>query len=409
MKKQVNKLLSLLLALVLVAALAACGGSTPSSKSTPEAAPASPGSEAAASAPAAKGDLKIAVVCSAAGQNDDGYNQSAIEGAKAVAAEIGAEVNILEPTNGVPAALEALAEDGYNLIFNLEYDFDALIKGVGGADPIAAQYPDTWFVVFNDNPNVDESGKTIHNNVISVLFDVHESSYLAGYLSVLVNENAADLFGDGYQFTSPDKARAMGFIGGTQSNGITVFSYGYLEGINKAAEELDVKYDYYAKYDAGFADPALGSTVAGTFFDNGANVVFGVAGSVGDGITSKAKEAGRLAIQVDANKDSQQPGHVLTSVMKNTNVPVTAIAKALADGTIGDMDKLQSYDLASGATGITDLSVIGGFVKDTAKWDEIKGKVDEVSKAIASGEIVVTNAQMGDEFDPAKAPNVTIK
>ncbi|MEA5016774.1 MAG: BMP family ABC transporter substrate-binding protein [Candidatus Limiplasma sp.] len=357
----------------------------------------------------APSDLRIAVVCSAAGRNDNGYNQSAIEGAQAVAAELGAECNILEPVNGVPAALEALAEDGYHLIFNLEYDFDALVKGVGGAQPIAQQYPDTWFVIFNDNPNVDESGAVLHKNVISVLFDVHEGSYLAGYLSVLVNENAAALFGDGYHFTAPDQARAMGFIGGTESNGITVFSYGFIQGMNKAAEELGVTYDYYAKYDAGFGDPALGSTVAGTYYDNGANVVYGVAGSVGDGITAKAKEVGKLAIQVDANKDDQQPGFVLTSVMKNTNIPVAAITRALAEGAIGAMDNLQSYDLASGATGITDLSEIEKAVQDGAKWTEIKDKLAQVSQAIENGEIQVVNAQLGETFDPATCPNVVIK
>ena len=354
-------------------------------------------------------NLKIAVICSAAGRNDNGYNQSAIEGAQAVAAELGAECNILEPVNGVPAALEALAEDGYNLIFNLEYDFDALIKGVGGAQPIAAQYPDTWFVVFNANPNVNDAGETIHKNVISVLFDVHEGSYLAGYLSVLVNENAATLFGDGYHFTAPEQARALGFIGGTDSSGIKVFAYGFIEGANKAAAELGVTYDFYAKYDAGFGDPALGSTVAGTYYDNGANVVFGVAGSVGDGITAKAKEVGKLAIQVDANKDNQQPGYVLTSVIKNTNVPVTAITKALADGSIATLDNLQTYNLASGATGVTDLAEISKAVVDTAKWEEIKAQLATVSEGITSGAIHVINAQIGEVFDPASCPNVVIK
>ena len=93
------------------------------------------------------------------------------------------------------------------------------------------------------------------------------------------------------------QARAIGFIGGTNSNGITVFSYGFIQGINYVAQQLGVKYDYYAKYDAGFSDPATGSTVAGTYYDNGANVVFGCAGNVGDGITSKAKEVGKLAIR----------------------------------------------------------------------------------------------------------------
>jgi basic membrane protein A len=352
---------------------------------------------------------RIAVVCSAAGQNDNGYNQSAIEGARAAAAELKAECNILEPVNGVPAALELLGEEGYNLVFSLEYDFDALIKGVGGARPIAEQYPNTWYVIFNDNPNAGSDGNPIHKNVISVLFDVHEGSFLAGYLSVLVNENAGTLFADGYRFAPPSQSRAMGFIGGTQSNGITVFSYGFIEGINRAAGELGVTYDYFAKYDAGFGDPALGSNVAGSYYNNGANVVYGVAGIVGDGITAKAREAGRLAIQVDANKDAQQPGYVLTSVMKNTNIPVSVIAGALADGSIGNMPNLQTYNLGSGATGITDLSEIGKVIKDQAKWDEILRKLRAAGEDIASGKIKIVNAQLGETFNPATCPNVRIR
>ncbi|HPB40092.1 MAG TPA: BMP family ABC transporter substrate-binding protein [Flexilinea sp.] len=357
-------------------------------------------------------DLKIGIVCSAAGQNDNGYNQSAIEGAKQVSEELGIDYKVIDATSDVPAALETLAEDGYNLIFSLEYDFEALIKGVGGNKPIAEQYPDTTFVVFNDNPNIDENGNVIHKNVISVLFDVHEASFVAGALSVLVNENNAVLFGEGYHFTDPAKTRAIGFIGGTNSNGITVFSYGFIQGINYVAQQLGVKYDYYAKYDAGFSDPATGSTVAGTYYDNGANVVFGCAGNVGDGITSKAKEVGKLAIQVDANKDNQQPGYVLTSVLKNTKVPVYTISKALKDGTLSSMGNLQTYSLSSGATGITDLSVIGEHIQKTdaaaAKWAEIKQQVSDISAKIGS-DIKVVNAAIGEKFDPASCPNVVIK
>ena len=363
-------------------------------------------------APAGASELKIGIICSAAGQNDNGYNQSAIEGAKQVAEELGIEYKVIDGTSDIATALEILSEDGYQLIFNLEYDFEALINGVGGDQPIAEQYPDVTYVVFNDNPNLDENGNVKHKNVISVLFDVHEASFQAGLLSVLVNENASILFGDGYHFTSPEEARGIGFIGGTNSNGITVFSYGFIEGINYIASELGVTYDYYAKYDAGFGDPATGSTVAGTYYDAGANIVYGVAGNVGDGITAKAKEAGKLAIQVDANKDDQQPGYVLTSVLKNTKVPVYTLSKALQDGTLGEMDNLQTYSLASGATGITDLSVISGYIVQTdeaaAKWAEVQEKVAEISAKVGS-EIKVTNAALGEEFDPASCPNVSIK
>jgi len=361
----------------------------------------------------ADSDIKIAIVCDSAGQNDNGYNQSAVNGVKRAAEELGVEYKVVEPTTGVPQALESLADDGYNVIFNLEYDFEALIAGTGGAKPIAEMYPDTTFVCFNENANLDETGNVKHDNVISVLFDVHEASYIAGALSVLVNENTETLFGaDGYKFTPADQGgRSIGFIGGTNSNGITVFSNGFMEGINAVAEELGVNYDFYAKYDAGFADSATGSTVAGTYYNQGANIVFSVAGSVGDGVAAKAKEERKLAIHVDANKDAQQPGYILTSVIKNTEVPVYEIAKSAAEGKISDMERLQSYSLASGATSITDLAEISKYIQEDGreKWEEIKSQIADMEVQIGNGSIKVTNAQNGEELDPASCPNVTIK
>ena len=358
-------------------------------------------------------DVRVALICSAAGQNDNGYNQSAVEGVKKAADEFGIEYKVVEPTTGVPQALESLADDGYNIIFNLEYDFEALIQGTGGAQPIAEMYPDTTFVCVNDNPNQDENGNVIHENVISVLFDVQQASFVAGALTTLVNENTETLFGtDEYNFTSAeDGGRSVGFIGGTNSNGITVFSYGYIEGVNYEAEKLGVDYDYYAKYDAGFADSATGSTVAGTYYNQGANIVFAVAGSVGDGVASKAKEEGKLAIQVDANKDDQQPGYILTSVIKNTEVPVYDIVKEAVNGKLDDMEAAQTYSLASGATSITDLTEISKHVQESGKdkWEEIKAEIKEVEDKIADGTIVVTDAQSGEEFDASKCPNVTVK
>lgn len=397
MKKRVVQALGCILAMTMVVgSLTACGGK----------------SEKKAEKKAGS-DVKVAIICSAAGQNDNGYNQSAVEGAKKAADEFGIEYKVVEPTTGVPQALESLADDGYNVIFNLEYDFEALIQGTGGAQPIAEMYPDTTFVCVNDNPNQDEDGNTIHDNVISVLFDVHQASFVAGALTTLVNENAETLFGtDGYNFTPADNGgRSVGFIGGTNSNGITVFSYGYIEGINYEAEKLGVNYDYYAKYDAGFADSATGSTVAGTYYNQGANIVFSVAGSVGDGVASKAKEEGKRAIQVDANKDDQQPGYVLTSVIKNTEVPVYDIVKEAVNGKIDKMDRAQTYSLASGAASITDLSEISKHIQDSGKdkWEEIKTEIKDVEDKISDGTIVVTDAQSGEEFDASKCPNVTVK
>ncbi|HEY9060842.1 MAG TPA: BMP family ABC transporter substrate-binding protein [Pseudobacteroides sp.] len=356
-------------------------------------------------------DLGIALITSAAGPNDKGYNQSAVEGLEKVKNELGIDYKVVE-TQDIPGSLSQLAGAGYKLIFSLEYNFDALIKGVGGNKPIAEQYPDTTFVIFNDNPNVNEDGSVKHKNVVSVLFDVHEASFIAGALSALVNENASSLFNTSdYAFTSGDAGRKVGFLGGTKSNGITVFGYGYAEGINYIAKELGVKYTFYSDYNAGFSDSAAGATKANTYYSDGANIVYAVAGAVGDGVTAKAKEIKKLAIEVDANKDNNQPGYILTSVLKNTEVPVYEISKHFNEQTMDKVNgQVLNYNLASGATGITDLSVIESKIKPDgkAKWDEIKAQIKAVSGKIGSGEIKVTNAQAGESFDKSKLTNLNM-
>ncbi len=61
-------------------------------------------------------NIKVAVVCDSAGKNDNGYNQSAVKGAEKVAEQLGCEYKIVEPTNGVPSALETLANFLFILI-----------------------------------------------------------------------------------------------------------------------------------------------------------------------------------------------------------------------------------------------------------------------------------------------------
>ncbi|PYG89079.1 basic membrane protein A [Ruminiclostridium sufflavum DSM 19573] len=400
-----KKSLSLLLALVMLVSMAFTGCTTNNNGAN------STNTGTSTDTTKGKDDLGIALITSAAGANDKGYNQSAIEGLKKVKDEFGINYKVVEATD-VPGSLTQLASAGYKLIFSLEYNFDALINGVGGSKSIAEQYPDTTFVVFNDNPNVKEDGSVKHKNVVSVLFDVHEASFLAGALSTLVNENASALFNSAdYAFTTGAAGRKVGFLGGSKSNGITVFGYGFAEGINYVAKELGVKYTFYSDYNAGFSDSAAGATKANTYYTDGANIVYAVAGAVGDGVDAKAKEVKKLSIEVDANKDSNQPGYVLTSVLKNTEVPVYEISKNYKENTLDQINgKVLSYNLASGATGITDLSVIESKIAASgkAKWDEIKAKLDTIADKIASGEIKVTNAQAGEAFDKAKLENLNM-
>lgn len=402
-----KKLLAMILTLAMcMAMLTACGGSSSSDSSSSE----EPATEESTDATST---LKVGFVTSASGQNDNGYNRSACDAIKAAAEEYGFEYRIVEPSSSltVGQAIEALAEEEYDLIFNLEYDFAALIDGTGatGNVPIAEQYPDTTFVIYNDNPNVNEDGSVKYENVYACMFNVNESSYLAGYMAVQVNENHEALFPEGYNLAPLSESRGVGFIGGTDSAGIRVYSYGYMLGMQAAAEEYDVEYDYYPVYDAGFTDSAAGNATTGNMYQKGVNVVFADCGNVGDGITERAESDGRLAIQTDADLDATHPGYIITSVLKITGAPTRALIEAKINGELDSMDNLLNFNLASGSTGITDMSTMAGLVADADLFQQLVDKTNEQAEKIKSGEIKVVNAQIGEEFDPATCPRITVK
>ena len=52
-------------------------------------------------------------------------------------------------------------------------------------------------------------------------------------------------------------------------------------------------------------------------YDNGAEIVFAAAGASGLGVLQQASDSNKLAIGVDSNQNSIQPGFVLTSIVKN--------------------------------------------------------------------------------------------
>ena len=78
MKKRWMKVLGILMAgTMAMGSLTACGG------------------DKKADSDAAGSDVSIAVICSSAGQNDNGYNQSAVDGAKKAAEELGVEYKVV--------------------------------------------------------------------------------------------------------------------------------------------------------------------------------------------------------------------------------------------------------------------------------------------------------------------------
>lgn len=114
-----------------------------------------------------------------------------------------------------------------------------------------------------------------------------------------------------------------------------------------------------------------------------------VASGTGPGILEAAKEAGKYAIGVDLDQDNDQPGSVLTSMVKRVDSAVYLTIQSAVEGNFqGGSTKYLS--LAENGVSLTDFSVMKEHLGDKFP-QEIVDKVDELAKKIIDGEIKVDN------------------
>jgi basic membrane protein A and related proteins len=138
-------------------------------------------------------------------------------------------------------------------------------------------------------------------------------------------------------------------------------------------------------YSNNFADPSLGQQMANAMFESGADIVYQVAGGTGIGVIQAAAQSGHFAIGVDGDQDGLAKGHVLTSMIKRTDVAVENIVKAYADGTLKGGSVL-GFGLAEDGVGLSPMT----YTKDLIPA-EFLAQVDAAKAGIIAGDIKVWN------------------
>ena len=140
-------------------------------------------------------------------------------------------------------------------------------------------------------------------------------------------------------------------------------------------------------YAGGFDDQNQGRQIARNFIQQGADIVFPVAGPVGLGTAAEAQASeGVSVIWVDTDgcvSASQYCDVFLTSVMKGIDVSVKDSIGEAVTGTFSNA--LYVGTLANGGTKIAPYNEFEGAVPD-----ELKAGVDAVTQAIIDGTITVT-------------------
>lgn len=83
----------------------------------------------------------------------------------------------------------------------------------------------------------------------------------------------------------------------------------------------------------------------------------------GTGILEAAKEAGKYAIGVDLNQDNDQPGHVVTSMVKRVDTACYSVIQSVVDGTFKG-DTTSYLEISNDGVDLTDFAVIKEHLGD---------------------------------------------
>ena len=296
--------------------------------------------------------LKIGLVTDIGGLNDRGFNHLSYVGLQRAQSELGIQQRVFQAhsTQEYVPNLSTFARQGYDLTIGVGFTEATAI------DTAATTFPNSKFAIV-DVDQTEEPHKP--KNLLGLLFREQETGYLVGYLAGLEEKRRP----------GPD---VIGSVGGQKQPPVDRFIAGYQAG----AKAADPGIKLLNAYSEDFSDQAKCKQVALNQIEQGAGVIFQVAGGCGLGALDAAKGKGVWGIGVDADQSFLGP-HILTSAVKRVDTAVFLAIKSVVDGTFkgGNM----SFGLRQNGVGI-------GKISPKVPQAEV-AKVNQIRADIISGRI----------------------
>ena len=270
-----KKIIAILLAVAMLLCMAACGA---------EKAPAADNKTESGELTAA--DVKIVLLLP--GEiNDQGWNASNYAGVVACNEKLGTSMEYVEAVQEADfeSTFREYAERGYNIIMAAGSQFDE------AASSVAANYPDTLFVVVNGS-NSDGA------NLCPLFPKEYEASYLGALIAGHLTENGK-----------------FGMIGGDPNQAMKDLMAVYGKTAVAIAEERGIAgASYNLAYANSWSDIALGKQMSENMIDEGADVMFVYANELGLGVINGAIGKGAKVVGYSSNQNSIDPNTVVASI-----------------------------------------------------------------------------------------------
>lgn len=260
------------------------------------------------------------------------------------------------------------------------------------------KYADRRFIIFDTEIKDDAAAE--YPNVHSMMFKQNEGGYLAGMLAALLSAEKG--------------ASDTAFIGGTKNDIINDFGYGFMQGVRDAQTQHGVQVGAYNSYIGDFTNSPKGSSLASSFYERGAEVLFAAASQAGLGCIDSAKNHEKLIIGVDsdqyayyADSDPAKASCIVTSVLKRVDLALYNCCEQFLQGTLtyGDLDVLGVRE------GMIGLVKNENYVVLTS--EATRAAVEAAEQQIISGDLLIQSGlkryttqetlnELFDALDPNK-------
>jgi basic membrane protein A len=320
---------------------------------------------------------------------DKSFIDSAQRGLDRAADEFGIEVNTIElgidPGNW---------ESGLNDVMADVDSYDILVAGsFSMLDYLASRahlYPDKVFFFYDASMPYDDPSICVDGcrNVYSIIYPQNEGSFLAGvYAAAMTLQTQIDGIND---------LPMIGAVGGQDIPVINDFIVGYEQGACLVNPESQV----IVQYAGGWNDPARGKEIALAMYEQGADIVFQIAGGTGVGVFEAALEQGRYAIGVDSDQamiildtSPQQAERILTSMLKNVDLSLYRAFDLYLRGEL-PIGSAEAIGIAEGGVGLAINEIY-----EAATPQAVQDLIAAVQEAVLNGEIQINT--VFDSENPA--------
>lgn len=288
--------------------------------------------------------LKVALLLSGAA-NDQGWNQTAYEGAQKACEKYGYELAYTENLEvaDISAAYADYASAGYDVVIGHGYEF---------GDPaleVAETYPDTKFICTEADASAD--------NVASYVMACEQTAYVEGIIAASTSESGK-----------------LGAIGPIPGDSLVKIINGYEDGAKSVNPDIEVQ----TAWTNSFVDTQLAQEAAKAMIDNDVDVIKHCANACGNGAMTAAVEAGIWCQGDSYDQSSLAPDNILDSAIYNLDVVIDTALGSVADGSFeGDVYNL---GMADGAVEV--------LLSDNLS-DDVKATAQDAIDKIVSGELEV--------------------